>query len=86
MSNLSVYWQIAPSCSSLSVFLVDARVIFEALPFPPPRLYKWSLDYGVGVFHEFLLINFVRDELMQGEELWPLDRSIEPMSFGWNFS
>ena len=38
LSNLSVYWQIAPSCSSLSVFLVDARVIFEALPFP--RLYN----------------------------------------------
>ena len=31
---------------------------------------------GVGVFHEFLLINFVGDELMQGRELWPLNRSV----------
>ena len=29
----------------------------------------WSLDFGIGVFHEFLLINFNGDELMQGREL-----------------
>ncbi len=31
-----------------------------------PALILWSLEFGVGVFHEFLLINFVGDELMQG--------------------
>ena len=25
----------------------------------------WSLNFGVGVFHELLLINFGEDELMQ---------------------
>ena len=28
-----------------------------------------GLDIGIGVFHEFLLLNFVGDELMQGREL-----------------
>ena len=32
-------------------------------------LILWSLEFGVGVFYEFLLINFVGDELMQGQTL-----------------
>ena len=26
----------------------------------------WSLDFGVGVFHDFSRMNFGRNELMQG--------------------
>ncbi len=29
----------------------------------------WGLDFGVGVFHGFLLINFGGNELMQGRTL-----------------
>lgn len=34
----------------------------------------WSMDFGVGVFHEFWLIDFVRGELCR-DKPWPPNRS-----------
>ncbi len=35
------------------------------------QLALWSLDFGVGVFHDFSRMNFGRNELMQGRTLTP---------------
>ena len=44
----------------------------------------WSLDFGVGVFHDFSRMNFGGNELMQGRTLTP--QQVREMQKGFDLS
>ncbi len=63
-----------PNQSQRSLPLSLIHLVLPVRQFFFPGLYAssnvlWSLEFGVAVFYEFLLINFVGDELMQGQTL-----------------
>ena len=54
LSSLSIYSQIVPSCSFVRAFLVDARVLFDALPFRCLYNQQIRTSYALAAYLRFV--------------------------------